>query len=145
MNEHRLKAARKHCGLTQNQLAEMLGVSKTLPGQWERGERHVSSDQLLNIAKALGVTGSWLLGEEVTEEPMRASDITGPRSILADASAPPGLRDLAERKVLAEALEIEPHEWAALRSFRPNRLLSSHGYVVVLLTMRGTLHIKNAV
>lgn len=117
----------------------MIGVSKTLPGQWERGERRVNSDQLLNIAKALGVTGSWLLGEQVTEEPTQTNDITGPRSILADSGASPGLRDLAHRKEIAEAFDIKPNEWAALRSFEPTRLLSSHGYVVVLLTMRGTL------
>ena len=140
MNLARLKAARKHCGLAQHELAEKLKIGRTLPGQWERGERRIHSDMVLKLANELGVTASWLLGEGVIEEPIKTSNITGPRSILADAGAPPGLVELARRREIVDALNVEPEEWAALRTFEPKRMLSSDGYLVVLLVMRGTLH-----
>lgn len=42
-------------GISQQQLAERLGVSRKTVGEWERGDRVPSIRRLLPLAEALGV------------------------------------------------------------------------------------------
>lgn len=46
--------ARMAAGLTQAQLADMIGVAAQHIGRWERGERKPKIDALMRIAQALG-------------------------------------------------------------------------------------------
>ncbi len=138
MNVARLKAARERKGITQIALAKLLGVSSTVPGQWERGERSPTTDNLQQLAAELGVTASWILGEKVADDTNTyAAKIHGPKSILADYGSPPGLRNLASQRDLIAALNIQPLEWAALRSLESPHLLTTDSYVAVLLAIRG--------
>ena len=59
-----LKEARINAGLTQLQLAEKIGVAKSTYCNWEQGTREPNVLKLKAIAKALGVTGDYLLGME---------------------------------------------------------------------------------
>ena len=59
-----LKEARLNAGLTQSQLAEKIGVAKSTYCNWEQGTREPNVLKLKAIAKALGVTGDYLLGME---------------------------------------------------------------------------------
>lgn len=47
--------ARDHCNLTQNELAEKLGVSQTLVSRWESGDVNFTLSTLVGIALALGL------------------------------------------------------------------------------------------
>jgi transcriptional regulator with XRE-family HTH domain len=58
----RLAVAREHLGLSQNQLAEKLGVSQKVITYWERNEVALRSDQLTAIAAALNLSVEELLG-----------------------------------------------------------------------------------
>lgn len=145
MNLVRLKAARERKQLSQAALARQLGVTQTLPGQWERGEKVPSADKLQRLAELLGVTASWLLGEKVVDVGnIYTPHPTGPQGILTDSDSPPGLRELASRSDLVAALDIAPAEWTALRSLIPTNLLSIDGYVGVLLIMRGSAKTTDA-
>ena len=50
-----LAAARVNKGMTQEQLAEAVGVSKGTVGSWERGATKPNSDKIPVICKALEV------------------------------------------------------------------------------------------
>ncbi len=60
----RLTEARKACGITQLSLAEKLNYSDKAVSKWERGESLPDVFTIMKIGEALGVTMSYLLGEE---------------------------------------------------------------------------------
>ena len=60
----RLTQARKLCGITQLALAEKLNYSDKAVSKWERGESLPDVFTIMRIADTLGVTMSYLLGEE---------------------------------------------------------------------------------
>src|SRR5947209_1263976 len=61
----RLERIRTDAGLSQTALAERVGVSQSAISQMESGERRPSFDMVRELAKALGVKPSYLLGEEI--------------------------------------------------------------------------------
>ncbi len=56
-----LVEARKSADMTQNQLADRSGLSRSAIARLEAGETSVSSDRLFDLAKALGVRLSDLI------------------------------------------------------------------------------------
>lgn len=57
----RLKTLRKHARLTQAQVAEKLNISQQGYGDWERGVKKPTQENLIKIAKFYGVTTDYLL------------------------------------------------------------------------------------
>ncbi len=88
------------------------------------------------IARELGVTVSYLFGEAAQE----AAKTYGPNhpaaAILADSSAPLGLREFASDMALVNALNVTPEEWIALRSLELPGQPNKDGYVQLLITIR---------
>jgi len=64
----RLKAARENCGLTQQQVAEALGIARTAVVQFEAGRRSVNSLELERMARLYGRALSEFLSEGAFEE-----------------------------------------------------------------------------
>lgn len=62
----RLTQSRKRCGITQLGLAERLNYSDKAVSKWERGESLPDVFTILKIGEELGVSMSYLLGEEET-------------------------------------------------------------------------------
>lgn len=60
----RIKKARLGKGYTQSQLAEMIGVAKNTITGYETGTREPDAIKINAIAKALNVSGDYLLGTE---------------------------------------------------------------------------------
>ena len=60
----RLRQLRKARGLTQAQLAELLGGSKMMISSYESGTRFPPYPTLVKIASIYGVTTDYLLGAE---------------------------------------------------------------------------------
>lgn len=60
----RIKTLRKRKSLTQADLADMLGVSKTIVSAYESGLRKPSYDVLVQIALIFGVSMNWMFGYE---------------------------------------------------------------------------------
>ena len=58
---------RKKAGLSQEALAEKLGVSRQSVSKWETGEAVPELPKLVLLAKAFGVTTDWLLSESEPE------------------------------------------------------------------------------
>ena len=52
----KIKELRKAAGLTQCQLAKLVGVTQSAVAAWERGDYYPSAPMLLKLATALGCT-----------------------------------------------------------------------------------------
>ena len=73
---------RKRAGLSQEELAAQVGVSRQAVSKWELGDAVPEVGKLLALAKAFGVTTDWLLSEEDT------APEEGPSPDPADAPPP---------------------------------------------------------
>lgn len=60
---------RKKAGLSQEALAERLGVSRQAVSKWETGDAVPEINKLLLLSRAFGVSTDWLLSEDEPEEP----------------------------------------------------------------------------
>ena len=65
----RLRAERRARGLSQEALADLLGVHRTYLGALERGERNVTLQTLEGVADHLGVDPLRLLGADSEAPP----------------------------------------------------------------------------
>lgn len=61
----RIRECRKHKKLTQEQLAEMTGISASFLGHIERGSRVASIDTLVALCNALSVKSDYLLADSL--------------------------------------------------------------------------------
>lgn len=59
-----LKRLRRQAGMTQKQLAEKLGITKSVVSYYELSERAPSAEILVKIARIFHVTTDYLLGLE---------------------------------------------------------------------------------
>jgi len=66
----RVAHARQHAGLSQNDLAKKLGLSRNVIAQWERSAVALKADQLLALADILGTSVDALVGRD---EPTKRS------------------------------------------------------------------------
>jgi len=60
----RLRQAREYAGLSQGQVAKLLGIHRPTISEIEAGRRHVSAEELAEFAHVYDVGASWLLGED---------------------------------------------------------------------------------
>lgn len=94
----RIKQRRKAARLTQQQLAEQVGVSRAAVAQWESGDtKSVRPAHLLAAAKALGADIEWLITGRATVAPLK------PTGAAVDdaATAAPGQASALLRRFMA--------------------------------------------
>ena len=61
---HIIKELREEHGLTQQQLAERMGVTQAAVARWESGENKLNSENLIKLADILNTTTDALLGRD---------------------------------------------------------------------------------
>lgn len=66
----RLRAAREHAGLSQGQIAKLMGYHRPTISEIEAGRRRVSTQEVSAFARYYGVTTDWLLNDSATRDPM---------------------------------------------------------------------------
>lgn len=72
-----LKQVRKDKGLSQEELAEMLSVSRQAVGKWEAGQGYPEVEKLIELAGKLSLSLDWLFfGESSEKEKDRARQQT---------------------------------------------------------------------
>lgn len=71
-NANRLAELRRTHGLSQEELAEKLGVSRQAVSKWERAESSPDTDNLIALAQLYGVTLDVLLGLQLPQTPVPA-------------------------------------------------------------------------
>ena len=64
----RLKEARKRKGLSQEQLADLVGVTRSTVAKWEIGERSPKGDHLIKLSEILGVSPTYFFEPEEKKE-----------------------------------------------------------------------------
>ena len=74
----KLQSLRKDAGLSQEALAEQLGVTRQAVSKWETGEGKPDIDNLLPLAKLLGTTVDYLLDDSAAD-PRAAAPHTPPQ------------------------------------------------------------------
>jgi transcriptional regulator with XRE-family HTH domain len=84
----RIKNRRLELGWTQDQLSQKAGISKSFLSDLENGKRSVGADNLLDIARALGVSLDFLMTGEASKD--QAAEVPIPAS-LARFAAEEGL------------------------------------------------------
>lgn len=57
----RLRSARENAGLSQGQVAKLLGVHRPTVSEMEAGNRRVSADELSQLAEIYEVSVDWLV------------------------------------------------------------------------------------
>ncbi|MCR5255868.1 MAG: helix-turn-helix domain-containing protein [Acetatifactor sp.] len=93
-----IKEERMRLHLTQEKLAEDVGLSTAYIGQIERGDRNLSLDNLVNVANKLGVTIDYLLSESINAD---SEDVT-----LIQISQLLNNRPLRDRQFAVNVLKI---------------------------------------
>ena len=66
MISEKIKTYRKELGLTQEELAQHLGVTKSTIIHWEKAESKPDTDSIIKLAKLFAVSTDYLLGFETT-------------------------------------------------------------------------------
>ena len=61
MNE-RIRFLRENKGYTQQEVADMLGVSRAVYGMYEGGTRSISVEVIINLSHIYGVSTDFILG-----------------------------------------------------------------------------------
>jgi y4mF family transcriptional regulator len=67
----RIRERRAELGWTQDQLAQKAGISKSFLSDLENGKRSVGANNLLDIARALGVSLDFLMTGEASQDQRR--------------------------------------------------------------------------
>ena len=93
----RLRELRKEKGLTQQELAGKVGISRVGYGYWEKGKREPNFKKLILLAKYLDVSTDYLLG---------VPNIKGERSIMFSFFK----RDKEKEVQTLPNIEIDNHE-----------------------------------
>jgi transcriptional regulator with XRE-family HTH domain len=68
----RIRMAREMAGLSQGQVAKLMGLHRTSITEMEAGNRRVSTEELEQLAVHFDVSTSWLLGEDEGDKPDQA-------------------------------------------------------------------------
>lgn len=127
--------------MTQRELGQRVGMDQGHLSRLEHGGKGLSTEHLQALARELGVTTSYLLGDDGQEE--GASYTAGQlrfASLLQDYDVPAGLRALASDNALVGALGITEQEMEALSSIRLPGEATKDGYVQLLVTIRAITH-----
>ena len=64
----RLRSAREMAGLSQAQVAKLLGLHRPSVSEMEAGRRRVSADELARLSEIYSVDLEWLAGSESTSD-----------------------------------------------------------------------------
>lgn len=76
----KLYTLRRRSGLSQEQAAERLGVSRQAVSKWEGGQSVPDPDKLVALSRLYGVTTDYLLLEDAPEDAETPQALQAPRS-----------------------------------------------------------------
>lgn len=71
----RIRRLRTGARMTQEELANRLGISKSAVGMYEQGRREPPYELLLRLSELFGVSADWLLAREDAEETHAGGDL----------------------------------------------------------------------
>lgn len=83
----KIRTLRKKAGLSQEALAEKLGVSRQAVSKWENDNGMPETEKLINMAKLFGVSLDTLIGEASTDDAPAAEQASAPPAASPDPDA----------------------------------------------------------
>lgn len=115
INMNRLKELRKQKGLTQQELADEISVSKITILRWENEERQIKTEKAQQLADYFGVSVGYLLGfsNDVEKHPFEWDEIS-------EISKPYLVKELKKRR------QERREELRVLRDFAKNNDLTEN-------------------
>lgn len=143
----RLSARRRQAGLSQEALAEQLGVSRQAVSKWERSESSPDTDNLIALAELYGVSLDELL---YVEDEMRddvkfeAADRAAERAASGSAATPPPVPPAPDTNASPSTAGVEsssPKQKVRV-GFDGVHVLDGDDYVHV--TWRDGVHVKDS-
>lgn len=127
----KIQTLRKQRGLTQEQLAQRLGVSRQAVSRWELDESLPETANLLPLGEVLGVSLDTLLDPaQGLEGPAPKEEPSAPA---APAPTAPSLRGLLKRRLWLFLLPMELVVFAALALWR----LGNAPFLALILLTQG--------
>lgn len=120
--QNKIYICRKNAGLSQEALAERIGVSRQAISKWETGEATPEVAKLLSLAKTFGVTTDWMLSDDpelpviepetepVIEEELPSEEIETGESNEANEPIIEELPPIEQEPVKEETITNEPAE-----------------------------------
>ena len=135
---NKLTALRKHNGLSQEALAEKIGVSRQAISKWERGEASPDTENLLSLSKIYCVSLDDILGdlsaEEIIEKAEKSMPVAEEKSLLySDTEVAEPTEDITDKKLygaLKKELADLPSFGRKLLKF-PFFLVAIIGYLAI--------------
>ena len=121
----KIQTLRKRQGMTQEQLAQRLGVSRQAVSRWELDEVLPETANLLPLSRALGVSVDSLL------DPAAEAAQPAPSPAAARVPAAPSLRALIKRRLWLLLLPVEGVLLGALALWRIGNAPSLAGIILV--------------
>lgn len=94
----KIKQIRIARNLTQQEIADSMGVKRNTVSQWESGTRNVSADQLIQYAKIVGVTLDYF--NDVSPERTLFQTMAQLDQLFMDASVPEADKDKAYQDIM---------------------------------------------
>lgn len=80
----RLKAARKAKGLTQVEIAAILGVTQGSYQRMETGNHDLKMSTIYQLCKTLDISADWLIGLNVDiQKPVSVYDLIGDKPVIS--------------------------------------------------------------
>ena len=92
-HQNALSSIRKALGLTQLQVAGMLGVSKATYSSWETGRAEMGADRLIALSELFHCTPNDILGLSGTPAQFSLLSPTEEECLSLFRSAPPNIRE----------------------------------------------------
>lgn len=74
----RIKACRQQAGMSQEKVAELVGISRQAVTKWETNQSAPSTDNLFKLAEIFGTTVDLLLPEKTATEEIPVAESTTP-------------------------------------------------------------------
>lgn len=131
----RLRSARESRGLTLDQVSELAGLSRAHLSRLESGERQASIAALVDLATALGVRISTLLGEESRGRAIATFEPDAPRHSAGGLKIAPCSGFSESRAIEALRVTVSPQ--------RPASPPVQHHGEEFLYVLRGTLELEH--
>lgn len=66
--QDRIRKAREHAGLKQEELAALLSVTRHTLGRWEKGDNEPPTKKIEALAEVTGVPVEWFYADSANEE-----------------------------------------------------------------------------
>lgn len=95
---NKIKQIRQHRHLTQQEVADRMGVSRNYISQWESGTRRINADQLIQYAKIVQVTLDYF--NDNSPERTLFQTMAQLDQLFMDASVPEADKDKAYQDIM---------------------------------------------